>query len=456
MAIELPENPTEPEDPAADVVVIGAGMAGLGAAAALQSDGVRVQVLEGRNRIGGRIHTSRLWKEPVDLGASWIHGARGNPLTELARDFDIPTAVTNFRKIVTYDVDGAPLSVNGRAFQDEIEARLESLATTQEELWASEAPATEADDPIPAGSVYEALCEGLDPELLDEAHRRWWWAVASGWEHAYGADLERLDRRTGLLSPGFSGPDRVFPGGYGRLVDHLADGLDVRLGCEVVRLIVGSGAVDIFLASGERVRAGRVIVTVPLGVLQRKSITFEPALPAAKQEAIDRLGFGLLDKCALRFGHCFWDEDAHFITHVDSQRGRWSEFFNLVPSTGAPILVGFSGGAFAEDLAPWPDGAVVGSAMDVLRGIYGDSIPEPESWQITSWGQDPWSFGSYSYYAVGSEPKHRRDLAEPVGDRLFFAGEATIEEGYQTVHGALLSGLREADRILDLSRDLKP
>ena len=213
----------------------------------------------------------------------------------------------------------------------------------------------------------------------------------------------------------------------------------------------GGGGVRLDTSKGE-IHARQALVTLPLGVLKRGSVAFDPPLPDVKQHAINALGSGRLDKCVLRFKRCFWDEEAHFIVHVDNDRGRWSEFFNLMPSTGAPILVGLAGGAFAAEIETWPDGAVVGSAMDVLRGIYGAAVPEPSSWQITAWSRDPWSLGSYSFHAVGSGPEQRRALAEPVDGRLFFAGEATAERGYQTVHGALLSGLREADRILDLAR----
>ena len=194
-----------------DVVVIGAGMAGLTAATALQVDGVKVRVLEGRDRVGGRIHTSSLWPQPVDLGASWIHGARGNPLTELARDFGLETVVTNYRKIVTYDVDGKPLSTDGRAFWDTVDERLGVLAEAQRlrrRVGGS-------------GSVYDVLTRDpesdeldpcrLDPSGLAPDRRRWWWAAAADWEHQYGADLELLDAETGLLTSGFDGPDRTFP-----------------------------------------------------------------------------------------------------------------------------------------------------------------------------------------------------------------------------------------------------
>lgn len=426
-----------------DVVVVGAGIAGLGAAAALQSDGARVRVVEARDRLGGRIHTSRAWPTiPVDLGASWIHGSRNNPLSELARDLNLDTRVTRYRNCVTFDVDGKPLGPDGEAFLNRIDNLLKEILDEQLQHWSS------TDEPLPPGSVADALSLKLDPQTLSESERRWFYTAANQWEHEYGADLEVLDRRTGFLhAGGFHGPDRLFPGGFHELVCGVAQGLDITLSCPVQRIRWNDRGVALDTPHG-RIDAKQVIVTLPLGVLQAETVRFDPPLPQAKLTAIQSLGSGLLNKCALQFAHCFWDPEAEFIVHVDRDRGRWLEFLNLYPYNGSPVLIGLNSGAFAEHLERRPDLAVVGSAMDVLRAIYGQATPEPEAWQTTSWGSDPDSLGSYSFHAVGSGPEARQALAEPLGNRVFFAGEATADVGYQTVHGALLSGLREADRLL--------
>lgn len=122
-------------------------------------------------------------------------------------------------------------------------------------------------------------------------------------------------------------------------------------------------------ASGESISAGRVMVTVPLGVLQADAIAFEPLLPDWKRAAIDRLGMGVLEKVVLRFETPFRD-DADLIGFVGSEPGRFVEWLNLLPATGSPVLVGFNAGSIAEDLIGGSDTAVVAAASDALSAVY--------------------------------------------------------------------------------------
>lgn len=116
--------------------------------------------------------------------------------------------------------------------------------------------------------------------------------------------------------------------------------------------------------------------------------------------------------------------------------------------TGQPILMAFSSGQSAIDIEQRRDAEIVALAMERLRGFYGDGIPEPTDYTITRWHSDPFSLGSYSYFALATELGDRAILAEPVENKVLFAGEATIDRAFAQVPGAYLTGLREADRIL--------
>ena len=134
--------------------------------------------------------------------------------------------------------------------------------------------------------------------------------------------------------------------------------------------------------------------------------------------------------------------------YIATNKGEWAEYLNIYKVTGQPVLLCFNAGTYGLAIEKWADEAVVAAAMNVLRTIYGQSIPDPTGWLITRWGSDPFARGSYSSPGIGSSNTDRDTLAEPIADRLFFAGEATIRNYSATVHGAYLSGHSAAEQIL--------
>jgi len=196
--------------------------------------------------------------------------------------------------------------------------------------------------------------------------------------------------------------------------------------------------------------ANQVVITLPLGVLQKGNVTFSPALPAAKQAAITDLDMGLLDKLYLRFPAIFWPTEPEILNFLGNGNGEWAEWLNIAHYTDKPVLLGFNASRIARQMETRTDAETVASAMQILRTVYGPQIPDPDSFRLTRWAQDPFALGSYSYLPPGTEPQIMDTLAAPVADRLFFAGEATYSDHPSTVHGAYLSGLREAEAILDL------
>ncbi|MEM1051196.1 MAG: FAD-dependent oxidoreductase [Pseudomonadota bacterium] len=298
---------------ASSIAVIGAGVSGLTAAKVLADAGTSVTVFEARNRIGGRIWTSDELGIPLDLGASWIHGVTGNPLTELADEL----ALKRLRTTDSYVVRGQ----NGRKM---------GFFTTPNSL-------------IEASEVQTAF--GVERELIDPAI------------------LERDD--------GYRGHDVIFEDGYSAIFTGAEGGFALELSSALESVDRTDSAVQLGFAGDKVHTCDAVIITVPLGVLKRDIIQFSPPLPKPKQQAIKRIGMGVLDKLYLRFDEVFWDSKTWIVTpREDLPRGQFTQWLNLEPYLGEPIIAAFNGGSAALALADESDERVVEMALETLRGAY--------------------------------------------------------------------------------------
>ena len=424
------------------VVVIGAGVAGLAAARALVKGRREVVVLEGRDRIGGRVVTSRAWPDvPCDLGASWIQGTRGNPITALVEEWGIPTKATNLDEATSYRPDGRQVTA---AEADLAEARLKELF---EEVAAERERVGEAGVALALGPFVDRVIAGeeLDATGLQDLHH----LLAAAIVNEYGADLDELSLLHYDAADGYGGKNVVFPRGYDEVPRRLAEGLDVRLKQVVTAVEHGPAGVVVHTASGAH-KAARVVVTLPLGVLKKGTVAFKPALPERKRTAVQRLGMGVLNKVWLRFPTAFWGQrENDLIGFASAARGAWPETVDFQRVFGKPVLLCLQGGAVARAAEALTDERLVASVMAWIRAAFGASAPDPVAHQVTRWSADPFTYGSYSFFAKGSAPADAQALAAPVGSRLFFAGEATSRDHPATVHGAYASGLRAADEVLD-------
>jgi monoamine oxidase len=419
-----------------EVLVLGAGMAGLAAARDLARAGRRVRVLESRGRIGGRVHTSTAWSDlPVDLGASWIHGHRGNPLTALAAEAGARTIATDLDNAAAWWADGRPLT----------DAELDRQGRLGEAFESAIADAQEAVPDRPLAEVLREVSARVARNADDRALLAQW--ANSTVEQEYAGALERLSTSWFDGAGEFPGEDRLFRAGYGALPRHLAAGLDLWLDTPVTRIAWRRDPIEIHTPQGVQT-ARQVVVALPLGVLQSGDVVFDPPLPPSRREALhEGLAMGLLNKVALRFERAFWPVEADWLQVVDTPPGEFAEWVSLHRVTGRPALFGFNAAGAAERIEGLDDAATVDLAMRRLRGVFGRGIPSPVAAQVSRWKADPWARGSYSCVPTGSLPSQRRELGEALDERLVFAGEHCHPTHPATVHGAYLSGVEAARRL---------
>ena len=430
---EIPQSDSSVRN--AEVLVIGAGMSGLAAARTLVDKGVSVIVLEARDRIGGRTWTDSFLGLPLDLGASWIHGIKNNPRTELAKRFGADTAPTDYENGILFDSDGSELSDSDYAeVEDLFESIYEEVAAMQEDT----------DNDM---SLQQAFDEVLaERDLSEDEIRKLEFYVHQETALEYGADPADLSLWEWDQDEVFDGKDVVFPNGYSQITNGLAQGLDIRLNEKVTRISYGAEGVEVETSSGT-FGGEKAVVTLPLGVLKQASVKFEPSLPESKQAAINRLAMGVLNKVYLKFPKIFWNEEIENFGYLGERLGEWSDWMSLVPYVGAPVLMAFHGGEKGFALEELSDDEIIAGAMKTLRVIYGDAIPDPEGYLITRWGKDPYAFGAYSHIPPFASGDDYDALFEPVDDVLYFAGEATSREYPATQHGAYLTGVAAAEGI---------
>ncbi len=435
-----------------DVVIVGAGVAGLAALAELDRAGLRVLCIEARDRIGGRIFTTRdaLSPLPVELGAEFIHG-RAPEIWNIVRSGSLPV----------YDCSDASVHIRNGQVQKHQDA-WEPIGHLMEEM--RQTADQGRDEPFSAfleRSSHSAVAKELSASFVEgfNAARKEVVGIASLAKDGRAADQIDGDRSFRL------------PGGYDavplcilRSIPQVESKL--RLNIVLTGVEWQAGSVTLRTASAltgaaNTISSRRALLTVPLGVLQALdpalgSIDWKPA-PQQILKSASELAFGQVVRVVLRFRKAFWEEKNDF-----ADTGFFLSNEALFPTWWTPLamrvpmLTGWSAGPHGDGLLGLPRKSVLREAVVSLARIFDVSVAKIagllEQAYFHDWHADPFACGAYSYVPAGALGA-REALAEPVADTLYFAGEATELNGHSaTVHGAIASGLRAAKQIVDADR----
>jgi monoamine oxidase len=401
-----------------DVVVIGAGAAGVAAARRLARTSLSVRVIEARERSGGRAWTMRDGDVPLDLGCGWLHSADENELAVLADELG-------------FAVDKTPPPWSRRAHQRDFSAADQAdFSDAWDRLDRRVAAAARQPSDRPAGELLEL--GGRWNALLD--------AIST---YINGVELSRLSvhdfvryRNTGVNWRAVDG--------YGALIEAAAAGAEIAHACPAT-LIDHSGPRVLVETPRGTMAARAVVVTVPSDVIAGEALRFRPALPA-KVEAAAGLPLGLADKVFLRVDR---PDDLPVQTRVFGATDRVATGSYHLRPFGAPMIEGYFGGECARELERQGERAFAQFAIDQLTALLGGDLRQRlHPIAVSAWARDPYARGSYSYARVGCADL-RAVLAAPVDDRLFFAGEACSLHDFSTAHGAWRTGLAAAEAVVD-------
>ncbi|MEL7256307.1 MAG: NAD(P)/FAD-dependent oxidoreductase [Pseudomonadota bacterium] len=403
-----------------DVIVVGAGVAGLSAASALSARGVELVVLEAADHTGGRCVTdTTLVSQPFDKGASWLHSAQINPLARLGERMDVEFHKSQW---VWEWVHGGGHVLN--------HAEVEDYNIYQDTMW---------------DTINQAAGDQPDCAVASVLPDSPWRETAKHFvAQMQGGDADVVSVHDVAQYKDAQG-DWLVAGGLGAFVQSLFAEVPVHVGCPVSKIDTSGPGVKAVTHKGT-ISANQLVLTVSTGVLAAETISFTPALPTCKQQAIENLPMGLLNKVALDFDPN-WTK-AHQGQIADYHTSGDAYCTILFGFYDTSVAIGFLAGRFADQLEQEGPGAATEFCLQGLSAVFGNGVRKHvRKTAETAWRNNPLTLGSYSYARPGGA-KARRVLAEPVDNKLFFAGEATVSDAYATVHGAFKSGQRAAREVL--------
>lgn len=407
-----------------DVIIVGAGIAGLRAAQTLLAAGRSVQVLEAANRIGGRAFTdTATLGQPLDLGCSWIN-ADSNPFLGISKELGVET--------LRQSSAGEALFVGGdRANSAQRAAYNKAWGAIERGFEA----AGEAERDIPASEI---VPKGLD---FGATVQTWIGPMDHGVDFS---DLSVLD----YWEAAEDYPSYIARAGLGTVVSRWGADIPVSLNTRVRAVDWGGQGVTVTTDLGE-LRAKACILTVSTGVLNSGAIRFFPDLPDAAQGAIADLPMGLLTKVGLQFdGARFGFVPNQWLTHHVAGDVPGEACFFLTWPFGFDYSVGFLGGSFGWEMARQGDGAVIDFALNRFVQMAGsDARKHFVRGTVSDWANNPNTLGAYASARPGRYDA-REVLAQPLDDKLFFAGEAVAGPYAALCSGAYYSGQEQAEALL--------
>ena len=412
-----------------DVVIIGAGAAGLAAAQAARAKGLSFVLLEASHRIGGRAYTEEMAPgQPLDLGCHWLHSASLNPFTAIADRFGF-----HYRRDVAW------------------RTHVFSTGWTTEsdrEAIAAEGAANEA-------AIAAAAARGRDVAIADIIDANGPWAPLHRYWYSLGSSHD-VDEVSIVDVVAYNDTEENWPvrEGYGALVARWAAGVPVTLNAAARHVRWGREGVAVECARGT-VRGRCLLVTVSSSILAAGHIAFDPPLPDWKLAAAAALPLGVHNRIAVALKRDPFGPHAGRSVTVMGE-GDEPPMAILLRPFGFDHVVGVTGGRFAAWLERAGSAASVDYLVERLAKAFGNDVRSAFAQRsiVTAWQGDGWTLGSYSAATPGNGHQ-RQALARPVDDVLFFAGEATSSDFFATCHGAYLSGLAAIDAIVR-AKTLKP
>jgi monoamine oxidase len=430
-----------------DVIIIGGGAAGLAAAKALSEKGVRILLLEARDRLGGRILTVRnkISALPLELGGEFIHGR--------------PKETLSIVRAARLNLIGSP---------DMHYLSQSKKLTLIKDFWGSlQKLRQDLARSMDRSAEDCSLNEYLGRAKLDRASRELLLNFAQGFD---AADPAKMSAQSLAWEEGEDNSQLRIIDGYDEVVTWMRAGLNpsktkIKLGAVVNTVRWKRGRATVICSgkighSAEQFQARAVLVTPPIAILKAKLIEFVPEL-REKERALEKLELGQVFKAVLHFREAFWQTEkflaqqhldirsATGLTFIHSEQQEIPVWWTSAPSL-APILTAWAGGPKAESILAEDEHTRLAKVIAAITNVFG--IPKRivednlEGWWMHDWRADSFSRQAYTYVGVGGKGSSK-SLARPIQQTLFFAGEATDAEQMGTVAGAIRSGLRAAREI---------
>ena len=418
-----------------DVIIIGAGAAGIYAAQNLIHNGKSVIILEARNRIGGRIHdivTKQMGD--IHLGASWLH-YKGNChiLQELLDKYKVKymknDALESNEGMDIYTKDGKLLKEEN----DKFTKILINLPKNIKKYGKKNPTLTVTEVVTLIGKKYN-----YDTDIINSL-------ITRGFEHcSMNSDI--------MLAKEFDGwePNGQFvKDGFGKLINKLSKDIPIKLN-SIVKIIEQTKHNIIVTTSKKSYTCEYVISTIPTGVLQSKLVEFKPSLPKEKITALKNLDSGNHEKIFLKFPYVFWDKNVEVFQYSSNEhRGVCTQWYNiLLKAENKNILYTNISGPDIQ-YAKKSDHELKKISMNILKKMFGNDIPQPESIYVTRWSLDKYTLGGpYGHPTKNGTMENLSTMGKPFG-KIHFGGVDTSKDETETVEAAILSGLRTSNEILD-------
>lgn len=415
-----------------DILLIGAGASGIGAAAEAARLGYqKVTVIEGRDRLGGRVFSDKTFGYTVDLGAAWIHGIDTNILYEVTTKNNIKTVIFDYENVKYF---------SNFASAQQLQNMTSLLTQTSNNFMAFLETKRQQGPDVSVGSVVN---EYYNTKNIDEATKgllnNW---IFSELEIDYGTSVNNLSRDNFDSVKSSRGEDVLMPDGYIEIFKTLSKDLDIKYNQIVTSISqqADSKKVKVTTKSNEVYEADYVVVTVPLGCLKKNTIQFTPELSDAKKQAIQKLEFGAMDKVVIEFTEKFWD-DNNLIRIINSPLTPFNFIVNFGRIVNKNTLIFLIGGKNTHyDVTSNSNDKIRDDVINILKTIYPTKNIQAKNVLVTRWGLDEFAFGAYTSYGIGASRDNVLEFSKPEG-RVYFAGEHTSKQYIQTVNRAYSSGI---------------